>query len=750
MRYYGSTVVFLPLLVILSAHPAAAQRLPSFGADEPLYIVPRLTGPVVLDGRIDEPAWEGIEPLPGVMYLPTFGVEPSERTEFRIAHDGDFLYFACGGFDSEPDGIQAVSLRRDAGTRSDDNCAIYLDTFNDEENALAFITTPTGRRIDQAIQNDAESGPNFDWNTFWDAAVSRDDRGWYAEMRIPFSSLFFQAEDGRVVMGMAMRRMIARKNEISTHPAMPPSLGPSSFRQPSLMRKIMLDGVDRPNPLYVTPYALGGWGHSHALSAQNGVYQRDSDRVAEVGLDVRYGLTSNLTLNVTVNTDFAQVEADDQQVNLSRFSLFFPEKRRFFQERSAIFEYPLGGPERLFHSRRVGLVESKPVRIYGGSRVVGRVGDWDVGLLSMQTGESELLPSENQSVLRLRRRVLNPNSYVGGIATSRLGSGGQHNIVYGLDGVFRVVGQEYLILNWAQSFDDREPTGEVGETDFLERTLLRLNWERRTQDGLNYHVDLTRAGRRFDPGLGFLRRRDYAKADLSLGHGWRPSAVSGLLTYALRMDAVLFRRNQDGIVETVEARPVAVVETRGRHLFTLSVPARYENLAASFTLLEGTSVPAGIHRFAAVQLQYQAPQGDLFRPGVALEGGQFFDGRQFSASFTPGWNPSMRFSLEGRLGLDYVEFPGRGQSFTAQVTRLQAEVMLSTMTSFLGFVQYNSTENALIANFRVHYNPREGNDLHIVWNESIVTDRHSFDPVRPLTTERTLLVKYSHTLQLEF
>ena len=696
---------------------------------------------------MDEPAWQAIESLPVFVHVPTFGAPPSERTEFRLAYDTKYLYFSCQAYDSDVDGIRMYSFERDERSFRSDFCSIYIDTLNDEENALQFKTSPSGNRTDSHRSNDAEQS-NASWDAFWDVAVFRDERGWYAEMRIPFSSVLFQAIDGRVVMGVSMLRNISRKNERHVHPAIPPDLGNSAFAKPSQMRKIILEGVEEQGkPVYVTGYTLAGGGHSQALNELGTGYDRTTDRVGEAGLDVRYGLTSNLTLQVTANTDFAQVEADDQQVNLTRFSLFFPEKRRFFQERASNFEYSLGGRDQLFHSRTVGLTGGKPVRIYGGGRLVGRVGEWDVGILNLQTAASETLPSENLGVARLRRRVLNPNSYVGGILTSRLGSGGRHNIVYGADAIFRVVGNDYLVLNWAQSFDDRELSPPGGSVGPLDRGIIRLNWERRGSDGLTYTLDLARIGELFDPGMGFLRRRNLTKGQANLGYGWRPGPGARLFTYALQFDGAVFRRNDNGRVETAEIGSRVVLETWGRHQFSLSVPFRYENLESSFSLPGGNSVPAGIYRFAAARLQYSAPQGDRFRTNVAVEGGQFFDGRQASVSFGPVWGPSAHFNLSANYRLDYVEFPDRDQSFTSNIVRLRTRVMLSTRISAVWFVQYSNTDRAIIANLRFRYNPSEGNDLYIVWNEGFVTDRNSFDPVRPLSDERTILIKYSRTFQ---
>ena len=252
-------------------------------------------------------------------------------------------------------------------------------------------------------------------------------------------------------------------------------------------------------PFYVAPYLLGGGERVFSLNEAESAYSRDDQPTYEAGLDVKYGLTSNLTFDLTLNTDFAQVELDDQQINLTRFSLFFPEKRIFFQKRSSIFDFGFGESNRLFHSRRIGIHEGSPVRIYGGARLVGRLGAWDVGMLDMQTSPFEDLSSENFGVFRMRRQVINPYSYVGGIVTSRIGAGGEYNTAYGLDGIFRLFGHDYLELKWVQTFDD----GGSNDLTSLDPARIYLNWERRTFDGFAYALNYSRAGPAYDPGLGF-------------------------------------------------------------------------------------------------------------------------------------------------------------------------------------------------------------------------------------------------------
>lgn len=733
---------------LLLAAAAGAQEAGPL-AEAAAYRVPRLSTPIELDGRVEELAWEAIEPLPVVMHVPTFDGTLTERTEFRLAYDSEYVYFSCRAYDSNSRGILAYSLERDESGFRSDFCSIYIDTLNDEENALQFKTGPAGNRSDAQRMNDGERSDNS-WNAFWDVAVSQDEVGWYAEVRIPFASLLFQSVDGQVVMGVSMLRNISRKNERHVHPAIRPDLGQFAYTKPSLMRKILFEDIEpQGTPMYATPYALAGDGYVHVLDEPASRYARTNDRVREGGLDVRAGLTSNLTLDVTANTDFAQVEADDQQVNLSRFSLFFPEKRRFFQERSSNFEYALGGQDRLFHSRTIGLVRGQPVRIYGGGRLVGRVGEWDVGFLNLQTAASEISPSENLGVARLRRRVLNPNSYVGSIVTTRLGSGGRRNVVYGLDGIFRVAQDDYLVVNWAQSFDAEEGArARGGSISPLDRGIVRLNWERRGQDGLTYAVDLSRSGAVFDPGMGFLRQANYAIGRGRIGYGWRPGPGSRLFTYGFDLTGAVLRRNADGAIETVELEPSAVVQTWGLHQLTFSVPFTYESLLSPFFLPEDTQVPAGTYRFAGARLRYSGPQGDRLRLIADAEVGRFFDGRRSSLSLGPIWDPSAHLNLAATYRIDRVVFSGRDQDFTAHLARLRAQIMLSTTISGVGFVQYSSSDHAVIANVRLRYNPREGNDLYIVWNEALVTDRTSFEPVRPFSMERTLVVKYSHTFQL--
>ena len=577
--------LFIPCLLLLSSVGIA------WAQDKTPYVMPRFTGQFRLDGVPDEPGWQAIPALPTTMCMPTNGAVPSERTEFRVAYDDDFFYAAGWFYDRDPKGGQGFTFKRD-DFGSGDWFGLHLDTFADKENALVFYTTPTGNRADAANSNDAQ-GENFSWvgaswNTFWYCATSRTAEGWFAEYKIPLSSLRYQERDGRVVMGMLLNRRIARKNEYDSYPAISNQWGFTSIFKASQAQPIVFERLHPKKPVYVTPYLLAGLGSTAQLTSDHSAYQLQHTPTINAGLDVKIGLTSNLTADLTINTDFAQVEADDQQANLTRFSLFYPEKRLFFQERSSIFNFGFGTNNQLFYSRRIGLNDGQRVPILVGARLVGRVGLWDIGLLTMQTKaitstDGVALPSENMSVLRLRRRMFNQNSYVGIMTTSRLGTDGRYNVAYGLDGIFRVVKQNFLAINWAQTFEStptyaRRPAENQSDNGGFSNARWRVQYEKRNLKGFGYDLSISRVGVAYNPGLGFESRQNYTRFGDRLFWGWLPGEKSRLLNHQVSVYGYVFRRNGSGITESVEVAPAWDARFKKGHLVQLKWRNTAENL----------------------------------------------------------------------------------------------------------------------------------------------------------------------------
>ncbi|MCJ7680443.1 MAG: carbohydrate binding family 9 domain-containing protein, partial [Candidatus Aminicenantes bacterium] len=702
---------------------------------------------VTLDGRVEEDAWNGAAPLAMVMQVPEFGGPPSEKTEVLIGFDDEYLYVGARLYDSEPDKIQAPSKKRDYMQGDTEWFGILLDTFNDKENGLAFYTTPTGLRFDGAVFNDGvqtspESMPiNMSWNTFWDVETMVDDRGWFLEMRIPFSSLRFQDSDGKVVMGLIACRFIPRKNEMDIFPAIPPNWGQTSSWKCSRACEVEMEGVRSRKPLYITPYILAGYGQSYDLNDEETVYVHDNQPTLEAGLDIKYGISSNLTLDLTVNTDFAQVEADDVQVNLTRYSLFFPEKRLFFQERSSIFDFTFGGPTQLFYSRTIGLHDDSMVPIYGGARLVGRLGGWDFGFLDMQTARLDDLSSENFGVFRMRRRVFNPYSYVGGILTSRLGTDGSYNVVYGLDSQTRVSENDYILLAWAQCFDQNRPAS----SRFLDITRFNIAWERRTNKGLGGMLKVGRRGPDYEPGMGFEMLEDYWTIGNRILYGWLPGAGSPLQSHSVsNMTRVIFR-NEDGGLRTLNLQPGWEFFTKSGWFGLFSLVLQKESLTELFELSDWVSVPVGDYTFFGFQGIAMTPMSRMLNTMVSVEAGDFYDGRRLSLGITPNWTMANDVNLSGFYQYNRVVFPGRSQAFTAHIARIKLETTLSTAFTASALIQYNSAIVAAIANIRLRYNPREGTDLYLVINESFYTDRNKGIPPLPPYGSRAVMIKYSTT-----
>jgi hypothetical protein len=710
------------------------------------YELTRIDLPVTLDGLTNEPAWQAITPLQMVMQAPTYGIAPSERTEVLVAYDGDYLYLAARFFDREPEKIQSISRKRDDMNATNDWFGVILDTYNDNENALAFMTTPEGLRLDMTIFNDAQGDSPFNasWNTFWDVATARNGEGWFAEMRIPFSSLRFQAVDGHVVMGLSALRFIAHRNELDVFPAIPPNWGGWSAWKPSQAQKVSFGEIPSHNPIYVTPFLLGGYNESYDLNDQKTDYGKSSKPTTEAGLDIKYGLANNLTLDLTLNTDFAQVEADDEKINLTRFSLFFPEKRLFFQERASVFDFHFDGDNRLFYSRRIGIHDGKLVRIYGGARTIGRIGPWDLGFLYMRTASAEELPSENFTVLRVSRQVINENSRVGGIITSRLGTDGSHNNAYGFDGVIRLFDQDYLTVNWAQTFAD----GKQNKTISLEPSRIYVDWQRRAVEGPAYDLSYSRAGKEYDPGVGFETREDFSRIGNKVSYGWTPGEDSWLLRHSLYVEGSYFLRNADGTVESSEIGPGWQCDSKDGYFVKISPRLYREDVREEFSLSDAAKIPAGRYNFAGLNLDFITPYVKKLFTEVTLYAGSFYDGKRITVGLYPQWNISPTVNLIGTYEFTHADFADRQQEFVGHLARLRIILMFSTTVSMGAFAQYNSDDNTVTTNFRFRYNPREGIDLYVVYDEGRNTDRFQKIPALPEFSNRTLLLKYSYTFGL--
>jgi hypothetical protein len=464
-------------------------------------VVKKFISPIIFDGMPDEAAWQSVPELTMVMLTPVAGNKPTEESVIKIAYDDEYLYMSGILNYKDPSNLRAFSKKRDYAMPTTDWFGVIIDSFNDRENAFAFWTNPNGLRTDGSVKNDCNDSNgdlSFSWNTFWDVRTKISGKGWAVEMRVPFSSLRFQVKDGKTIMGIIIVRYDVAKSEVSTFPEVSNNLS-NAFWRPSQSYRMEFSGLNPKKPVYVAPYVTAGVSRVSNLNEVGTEYDFKNSLKYDAGIDVKYGITNNMTLDLTVNTDFAQVEADDQKINLTRYSLYFPEKRTFFQEKNDVFDFNFIGDNNLFYSRRIGLYDGNPVRILGGARMTGRVNKWDLGLLDLQTAKFDENPGTNFGVVRAKRTIFNQNSYAGGIFTSKLGSDGSYNIAYGLDGQVRVKGNDYLTVRMAQTFEN----DSVNKIFDKSPTRFLIFWERRNIKGLGYDFLYTWSGTRYNPGIGF-------------------------------------------------------------------------------------------------------------------------------------------------------------------------------------------------------------------------------------------------------
>lgn len=744
-------------ILVLIIHVSYGQ--PNSDLKEALLIKP-LTQAVNFDGIPDEEAWESADPIDLIMFSPNWGKEPSEKSDIRFGYDEKYLYVGAKLYYEDPSMIRSASYKRDYEGMGGDWFGFILDTYNDKENAVVFFTTPDGLRFDGSIQADAtvrspnQMPMNLSWNTFWDVETETGPEGWSAEIRIPLSSIRFQDIDEEVRMGLIIQRWIPAKNEMNLFPAIPPNWGETSSMKPSQAQEIILHGVESHKPLYIAPYALGGYESSYDLSDDESQYLRSDDPVIEAGLDVKYGLTSNLILDLTANTDFAQVEADDQQVNLTRYSLYFPEKRLFFLERASVFDFTTGRNDNLFYSRRIGLSDDgDPVRIYGGARLTGRLNKWDVGFLDMQTAPlrqknesgtvNEILPSENFGVIRLRRQIINDNTYIGAIATSRLGADGSYNLAYGVDGIFRVFGDDYLDIKWSQTFDDT-----VSNSSVKEPTLFTVTWERRSRIGLGYELGYMQSGIHFNPGMGFEMLNDYTALSGRLGYGWLADEESKLYSYTLNTRMFYRTYIDDGSLMSITSFSGLEFVTKNQWMLDINLIYNNENLREELWLSDDLIIPPGDYRYLNSRISIVTPMSRPLYSRNMIMVGQYYDGVYLSVRAMPTWNISKHLELGGTYNFNYVDVSKRNVTWINHLVGAKALFMLNTKLSVNAFIQYNKSVHEIITNVRIRYNPKEGNDLYLVYNEGRNTELTRETPELPVYYCRAFMVKYTYTFNL--
>lgn len=677
----------------------------------------RVTAPMRVDGKLDEAIYESVLPASNFIQMePRAGQEATEKTEVWILYDNNNLYISFKAYESEPERMVVNELRRDSNNiRQGDSVGFGFDTFHDRRNAFQFETNALGARSDGQSTNERQF--NADWNPVWRVAAGRFEGGWTVEAYIPFKSIRY-APGRQQVWGFQARRISKWKNEISYLTRVPNAfgLGRADFSASLFSTLVGLEVPNLSRTVELKPFAISD------LTTDNvSRPSRENDPSADAGIDAKYAITQNMTADFTVNTDFAQVEADEQQVNLTRFTLFFPEKRDFFLENQGIFTFgnnqgPGGGGGASdvpipFYSRRIGLAQGRTgqvnVPILAGGRVTGRVGRYQLGMVNMQTREGQTVGSQaaNFSVLRVRRDLLRRSS-IGAMATSR--SQAQSlpgsNQFYGVDGNFAFFNNLLFTTYWAQT---RSEGVEALDTSY--RAQMDYSGDR-----YGVQVERLRVDPNFNPEVGFLRRTDMRKNFAQFRFSPRPRRnrlirkyyYVGALTYIEDSAGRVSTRLQDGSFD---------IEFQSSDRLSIGYLDDYELLLRPFSV-GGVQIPTGGYQFGAARAAYFLGQQRPFSGSIGVEVGDFYNGKRTGLAFNRSRvNLSPVFSLEPSITINWIDLP------TGQVTtKLASSRITYTMTPLMfasALIQYNSTTRLVSVNARLRWEYRLGSELFIVYNE---------------------------------
>ena len=716
-------------------------------------------GPAI-DGRVNDPVWQGVAPYTTFTQQdPIEGAPASERTEVRVIVGKGNVYVGIIAFDSDPSKIIVSQARRDASLNETDSVVMVFDTFNDNQNAFVFGTNPLGIEYDGQVAREGQSSGvslgggtaagtqrggisafNPNWDGDWTVKSQITERGWEAELAIPLKTLRYQTGDNQT-WGFNLVRNIRHKNEQVYLAPIPRGF---DIYRVSLAAK--MSGLNLParRDIKLIPYALGSVNKDFTRAGDN------VDGNGDVGVDLKWGIRPNLTLDATYNTDFAQVEADEEQVNLTRFDLFFPEKRPFFLENASTFQF--GNPQQidLFFSRRIGLsAAALPIDIKGGARLSGKVGGWNVGVLNIQADEVEnalgdnIGPANNFSVLRMQREV--GRSSYGAIFVNRQGTGSlsvgdDHNRAYGIDANIQLTqNQRFSAFVARTDTPETRATGPRG-SDYSGRAFYNF-----TNNLWQVSGGYSQVGNDFNPEVGFLPRRGYRRPEFRAFFQPQPKRWPWIRRIAPHVSYNSFYDiNTDELqTENWHIHPFEIQPRQGGR-FGWFVDYAKDNPTAPFTVFNRdgrrVTIPVGEYGWAQHVLEY------LHNPSARLTGsfryrfGQYYDGDfngfEIASEFriTPKATASLGWTRQD------IELPYG--SFVNDLVPIKANYSFTTLTNLSALLQYNGQTGQFSSNVRFAWLNRSGTGLFVVYNDR----RDVLSSTALETLGRSFVVKYTRLI----
>ena len=729
----------IPALVVLlapaSAPAALAQDLQSEpmtrAADgRPTVRAFRVDTPLRIDGQLDEEIYATIPAITDfVQQVPKNGEPATEKTEAWVLFDAKNLYVSARFHDTHPEREIADEMRRDASNIfQNENLTVVLDTFHDRRNGFFFQVNPLSALRDQTITDEVQ---NQDWNTIVSVKSARNAEGWTTEISIPFKSLRYSGAGPQPAWGINLRRIVRWKNEVSTIALLPAAYGlPAVARLTDAGNLVGLETPASSMNLELKPYALGTVTTDHTATPKV-----DNHGDGNVGFDFKYGLTRSLIADVTVNTDFAQVEEDLAQVNLTRFNLQFAEKRDFFLEGRDLFAFGAAGEEVpiLFYSRQIGIKSGQAIPVIGGGRLTGKAGPFSIGALNIQTGDkaSAGAVDTNFTVLRLKRDILR-RSNVGMIFTRRTPSVGlgAANLVGGVDA-------NLLLFRYVQV------NGSYAKTSTEGRSGPNTNYRGRFDYGADRYgltLEHVRVDPDFNPEVGFLRRTDFRRNRLVARFSPRPNTKRiRKVTYQGAFDRVTNADRSQLEDRSVNASVNFEFQTSDQ--WNTSYSRDYEYLPKNFTISRGVVVPAGAYSYQSVSTSYSLGQQHRVSGRVSLTRGSLYGGDRTQTSYSGRATITKQFALEPSITLAWVDLPFG--SFTSRVVANRFVFMATPQLFVTSLVQYSSNRSALSSSVRLRWEYAPRSELFVVYADG--RDR-TLDN-QPEFLNRSLAVKITRLLR---
>jgi hypothetical protein len=730
------------LLFGLALTPSAAAASDSQLPGDLKAEAVKVSTPPVLDGSVlDDPAWDAAPVINGFWQTtPSEGAPASEETEVRFVYTEDTLYIGVVVYDRNPEQIIVADSRRDSSLAETDSFLIILDTYRDRQNGFVFGTNPAGIQYDGQVANEggggfgagggggqqggSGGGFNINWDGDWQVRTQITEIGWSAEFAIPFRTLRYPRQPVQT-WGVNFQRNIRRRNETSFWAPLP--------RQYNLYRVSLagqLAGLEIPpqRNLQLTPYVLG-------QARQHGLRPSGTTRASDIGGDLKYGITPSVTLDVTYNTDFAQVEVDEQQVNLDRFGLFFPEKRPFFLENAGLFAVGSPREAEVFFSRRIGIGDDgQPIPILGGVRLSGQMGRTRVGLLNIQTDAVRGLAGTNFGVARVNHELAN-RSAIGAIFVNRLETGARaaeddYNRSYAVDGRWNI-GQNGRV----SGFLAKTATPGVRQDQYAYRLDSSYSSQAWTL-GLGY----TEVAENFNPEVGFLSRGAFRKLNASVLRRHRPADFGPFHELRPHVNVQSYW-DLTGFHETFHMHIDQHWEMKAGHEFHTGMNVTRQGLLVPFQIYPGIFVPSGTYDHREAQLVFFTNRGAPLSLNMNLTSGGFFGGSRVALG--PSVNFRLGEALNGtvRLSRNDISLPG-GHFITNLITsRLSYSFTPSVFVQSL--MQYNDRANLWSTNLRFGWHQKGSTGLFIVYNNT-----QGLADSTMLRPDRSLVLKISRMIDL--